>query len=193
MSDLRVLELLEQTGALKSGHFVLSSGLHSDRYCQCATLFEQPAVAGEVAKIMAGKLQSAGIEADVVLSPALGGILWGYELARAIGVRSLFAERDKEGRFALRRGFRIARGERVLLAEDVVTTGKSVCELLPLVEENGGQVAAFASIVDRSAGNFKPAAPFHCLVKLIFQTFAPDHVPDWLSEIPVEKPGSRPG
>lgn len=192
MSDIRVLELLEQTGALKSGHFVLSSGLHSDRYCQCATLFEHPVIAGEVAEIMAGKLREEGVEADIVLSPALGGILWGYELARALNIRSIFAERGPDRQFTLRRGFALEKGMRVLLAEDVVTTGKSVGELLPLVESSGASVSAFAAISDRSAGHFKPDAPFHALVKLIFQTFAPDQVPDWLSSIPVTKPGSRP-
>ncbi|MCC5874742.1 MAG: orotate phosphoribosyltransferase [Candidatus Sumerlaeia bacterium] len=192
MSDIRVLELLEETGALKSGHFVLSSGLHSDRYCQCAALFEHPAIAGEVAGIMAAKLREANVEVDIVLSPALGGILWGYELARALNVRSIFAERGADGGFTLRRGFVLRKGMRVLLAEDVVTTGKSVCELLPLVEKAGAEVSAFAAIADRSGGHFKPDAPFHSLVKLIFQTFAPDQVPDWLSSIPVTKPGSRP-
>jgi orotate phosphoribosyltransferase len=190
MSD-RIIAALEKTGALKRGHFRLSSGLHSDRYCQCAALFEHPAVAAEVAAEMAARLRGT-LDVDVVLSPALGGILWGYELARALGVRSLFAERDATTRaFALRRGFQLAAGERVLLAEDVVTTGKSVMELVPLVETAGAVVAGYAAVADRSAGRFQPPAPFHALVKLDFQTWQPDAIPDWLAAIPVDKPGSR--
>lgn len=185
-----LLELLERTGAVKTGHFVLSSGLHSDRYCQCAALFEQPRDAAEVAARMAGCV--AGLKADVVLAPALGGILWGYELARAMGVRSLFAERGEDRRFTLRRGFRLAPGERVLLAEDVITTGKSVLELRPLVEAAGAEIAGYAAIADRSGGKFAPGPPFLSLVRLEFQTFTPEEVPAWLAAIPVEKPGSRP-
>lgn len=186
-----ILDLLERTGAVKSGHFILSSGLHSDRYCQCAALFEQPEAAAKVASLMAGQL--AGLNVEVVLAPALGGILWGYELARALGVRSLFAERDTDGRFALRRGFHLRPGSRVLLAEDVITTGKSVSELLPLVEQAGAEVAGIAAIADRSEGRFQPGSPVFSLARLEFQTFPPENVPPWLAAIPVEKPGSRPG
>jgi orotate phosphoribosyltransferase len=188
----RVLDLLKQTGALKSGHFKLSSGLHSDRYCQCAALFEFPAAAQEVASFAARQLRFLGIEVDVVLAPALGGILWGYELARALGVRSIFAERGSDGQFALRRGFYLRPNDRVLLAEDVVTTGKSVMETVPLVADAGAFVAGFCAVADRSRGAFQPSVPFHALVKLEFETWAEDQLPDWLATIPVTKPGSRP-
>lgn len=190
----RTIELLEQTGALRSGHFVLSSGLHSDRYCQCAALFERPEFSAEVAGLMRARLGEVGVDAsaiDVVLSPALGGILWGYELARALGVRTMFAERKAGERFALRRGFAITSGERVLLAEDVVTTGGSVMELVPVVESAGGEVAAIASVVDRSRGAFDPGVPFAALAALAFETYGSDGVPAALAAIPVEKPGSR--
>ncbi len=152
-----VRQMLYEVGALKHGHFLLSTGLHSDHYCQCATLFEDPARAGTLARMLAERLRAAGITVDTVLAPALGGILFGYELARALGARSLFAEREPGGPFVLRRGFALAEGERVLLAEDVVTTGKSLMEVVPLVTEARARIVAFASIADRSPGRFQPA------------------------------------
>ncbi len=187
-----VIRLLEKTGALKTGHFVLSSGLHSDRYCQCAALFEHPSDARRVAELMADRLRT-DVPCDVVLAPALGGVLWGYELARQLGVRSLFAERKPGEPFSLRRGFRIEPGQRVLLAEDVVTTGGSVMELVPLVEQLGAEVAGFAVIVDRSKGAFKPPAPLHALAQLEFETWPEDQLPDHIRSIPADKPGSRQG
>ena len=188
-----VMTLLERTGALKRGHFVLSSGLHSDRYCQCAALFERPDAGARVAELMRDRLADQA-RPDGVVAPALGGVLWGYELARVLGVRSLFAERV-DGRLRLRRGFALREGERVLLAEDVVTTGGSVLELADLVEGLGAGVVGVAAIVDRSrpefvrrlAGRF----PFHALVELEFETYPADDVPDELTAIPVERPGSR--
>ncbi|CAN5402295.1 orotate phosphoribosyltransferase [soil metagenome] len=187
---MRVNELLEKAGALKTGHFLLSSGLHSDRYCQCATLFEQPAMAEEVARLMIGNLPN-GFHVDVVLTPAIGGILWGYELARVLGARSIFAERKPGEPFALRRSFSLSPGERVLLAEDVVTTGKSVLELVPLVEAAGAQIAGYAAIADRSHGKFQPPQPLFALTKLQFNTYEPAKCPLCAAGIPVEKPGSR--
>jgi len=190
-------QLLEESGALKRGHFVLSSGLHSDRYCQCAALFERPDIAQRVARLMAEQIPDSA-EIDTVLAPALGGVLWGYELARAIAsrrgspVRSLFAERAADGAFALRRGFMLREGERILLAEDVVTTGGSVMELVPLCERAGAQIVAFAAIADRSRGAFRPPAPFFALTQLNFETWAPDALPAHLKSVPIDKPGSRP-
>ncbi|MBI1291758.1 orotate phosphoribosyltransferase [bacterium] len=186
----RVEELLEETGALKRGHFLLSSGLHSDRYCQCAALFEEPAMAEEVARLMADALPE-DLTVDTVLSPAIGGILWGYELARALGARSLFAERKPGELFQLRRGFHLSRGERVLLAEDVVTTGRSVLEVVPLIEAAGAELVGFASIADRSAGKFTPSHPFYSLIKLNFQTWAPADCPHCAAGTAIDKPGSR--
>jgi orotate phosphoribosyltransferase len=194
--SIAVEKLLERAGALLTGHFHLSSGLHSDRYCQCARLFEDPAAAAMVAKLMRESLPRA-IRAQTVLAPALGGVLWGYELARAAGTRALFAERDRDGAFALRRGFALNEGDRVILAEDVVTTGKSVLELAPIVEAAGAEIVAFAAIVDRSKGTFSPRAsgidaPAYALCDLQFNTWEPDGCPMCDAGIPIDKPGSRP-
>lgn len=184
--------LLEQAGALKRGHFILSSGLHSDRYCQCATLFERPEISAKVAALLK-QLLPASLRVDVVLSPALGGVLWGYELSRVLGCRNVFAERQPGAAFELKRGFEIHPGERVLLAEDVVTTGGSVSELVPLVQQSGGELVGFAVIADRSRGTFRPAGgvPLFALAQLDFETFNPDALPERLRSIPAVKPGSR--
>ena len=192
----RALQLLEHTGAIKSGHFLLSSGLHSANYCQCAALFEQPAVASEIAHLLVARLP-ASLEFDAVLAPALGGILWGYELTRALSaarhkpVRSFFAERTTGEPFTLRRSFHLNPNDRVLLAEDVVTTGGSVMELVPLVESAGARVAAFAAVADRSKGKFKPAQPFFSLVQLDFPTYEPHACPLCAKGSTATKPGSR--
>ncbi|MBL0927629.1 MAG: orotate phosphoribosyltransferase [Phycisphaerales bacterium] len=190
-----VTGLLEHAGALRTGHFLLSSGLHSDRYCQCSALFERPDWGGRAASLLRTILP-ADFRCDVVLSPALGGVLWGYDVARALGgeVRSMFAERGGSpgDRFALRRSFSIAPGQRVLLAEDVVTTGGSILELVPLVRGAGAAVAGFAAVVDRSGGAFSPPdAPFYALASLSFQTFRPEACPMCAAGSRAEKPGSR--
>lgn len=189
-TDESTRRILKEAGALKSGHFVLSSGLHSANYCQCATLFETPALAEQVAGLMA-ELLPEDLEVDVVLSPALGGILWGYELARALRCRTIFAERKAGEPFELRRGFTLAPGQKVLLAEDVVTTGGSVMELVPLMEKTGAVVVGIAAVADRSRGAFQPSVPFFALAKLDFATYKPEDCPLCAQGIPVEKPGSR--
>jgi len=181
---------LRDCGALKSGHFLLSSGLHSDSYCQCACLFERPAIASRLASVMRDHIGGA-IEVDTVLAPALGGVLWGYQLASVMGARSLFAEREKGGAFELRRGFALRPGERVLLAEDVITTGKSVSELAPIVENDGAEVVGYAAVADRSKGSVEPGPPVFALIELDFATYEEKDVPEWLARLPVEKPGSR--
>lgn len=183
-------EILTRAGALRTGHFLLSSGLHSDRYCQCATLFESPAMGGEVAHLMA-TIIPRDLSPDVVLTPAIGGMLVGYELARALGVRSLFAERKPGEPFALRRGFALNPGERVLLVEDVITTGKSVLELRPLVESAGAKVVGFASIADRSRGAFRQSEPLFALTELSFPTYQPNACTLCAAGLPIDKPGSR--
>lgn len=191
-----VRAMLEESGALQTGHFVLSSGLHSDRYCQCAALFEDPARAARAAELMAELVRATGPAPDAVLAPAIGGVLWGYELARALGCRSIFAERPAPNEpLALRRGFAIRPGERVLLAEDVVTTGGSVLELPPLLGRAGAEVAAVCTVVDRSGGRFGARVadrfPAFALLDLHFDVYEPSNLPAWLAERPVEKPGSR--
>ncbi|MEM9084077.1 MAG: orotate phosphoribosyltransferase [Planctomycetota bacterium] len=189
--DETIEAILEEVGAVQRGHFVLSSGLHSDRYCQCAALFENPDVAAKVASMMVGKLEAEVVRAETVFAPALGAVLWGYELARALGVRSVFAERKSGESFELRRGFALRPGEKVLLAEDVVTTGGSVMELVPLVQEAGAEVVGIASVVDRSKGTFDPGFPFVALAALDFATYESGMLPPELAAIPPSKPGSR--
>jgi orotate phosphoribosyltransferase len=186
-----VEELLVKSGAIKEGHFLLSSGLRSNRYCQCATLFENPAYGGQMAEMMASKLRAEGVQPTVVLAPALGAILWGYEVARALGVRSLFAERPDGKTFALRRGFELHPSDRVLLAEDVITTGGSILELVPLVKAAGAELIGYCCIADRSRGAFKPAEPFHSLIKLEFQTWTAEEDPLAKAGSIAVKPGSR--
>lgn len=188
--ELEALMHLEESGALKHGHFLLSSGLHSDRYCQCATLFEFPDTASRVADLMRHQLADK-VQPSTILTPAIGGILWGYELARALGCRSIFAERKPGEPFGLRRGYELGPGDRVLLAEDVITTGKSVMELVPLVEQAGAQIVGFAAIADRSKGKFQPDAPMHSLVKLNFNVYQPEECPLCKAGEPLVKPGSR--
>lgn len=187
------LSLLESTGALLTGHFQLSSGLHSNRYCQCARLFEDPAAGDRIARLLAPRIAAADLRATHVLAPALGGILWGYDLARALGLRSFFAERPDGTTFHLRRSFAFTPGDRVLLAEDVVTTGKSVLELVPLVESAGAAVVGIAAVVDRSEGRFTPppGVPFFPLLRLTVQAWPAAECPLCKTGVPVVKPGSR--
>ncbi|MEM8835738.1 MAG: orotate phosphoribosyltransferase [Planctomycetota bacterium] len=192
----KVTRWLRDAGAIRSGHFKLSSGLHSDRYCQCASALESPEIAGRLAEHMRHLLPSE-LRIDTVLAPALGGVVWGYELARTLAVRSIFAERKPGETFALRRGFALRPGERVLIAEDVITTGKSVRELLPIVEASNAECVGFASIVDRSAGAFEAMdsngsnLPAWALTRLEFRTWAEDDPPSDMAGVPVESPGSR--
>ena len=188
--DVSIEALLEESGALRKGHFLLSSGLRSDRYCQCAKLFENPASGSLVAQMMAEEI-STKVDATVVLAPAVGAIIWGYELARAIGIRSVFAERPDGTNFGLRRGFELEKGDQVILAEDVVTTGKSIMEMVPIVEEAGAEVVAFCSVADRSKGNFKPKQPFYSLITLEFQTWTAENDPLAMQGSEPVKPGSR--
>ena len=191
MQDDTILSLLRASGALLEGHFLLSSGLHSDRYCQCARLLEDPAAGEQAAALLAPALKPLG--ATVVLAPALGGVLWGHEVARALGTRSVFAERTDGRVFELRRGFALSATDRVLLAEDVVTTGKSVNEMTPLVEAAGARIVGVASVVDRSGGAYVAphGAPFHHLARLAFQTWKAEECPLCAAGGKPIKPGSR--
>ncbi len=181
--------LLRETGALLSGHFRLSSGLHSPNYVQCALLLEQPRNAKAIGAALAGRLES--LDALAVVAPALGGVIIGYTVAEALGVRSIFTER-KEGEMTLRRGFRIAAGERVVIVEDVVTTGKSTRETAAVVERSGGIVAGYASILNRS-GSAAPFddVPYRSLMALSFETFDPAACPLCRDGVPLDAPGSR--
>jgi len=182
------LELCRRAGALLTGHFRLTSGLHSDQYFQCATLMEDPKVGEQIAAAVAGVCR--GWNVDVVVAPALGAILFGYELARQLGVRNIFVERP-EGKFEFRRGFGLRSGERVLIAENVITTGGSAIETAELVRSVGGVVAGYALIVDRSGGRFAPPEPVAAYAGFQAKVFQPEECPLCQVNIPITKPGSR--
>jgi orotate phosphoribosyltransferase len=183
-----VLRLLKKTEALLEGHFLLSSGLHSDRYFQCARLLQYPRHAARVGRAIAELCRP--FEAQLVVSPALGGVIIGHEVARALGVRGIFTERE-QGIMRLRRGFAITAGERVLVVEDVVTTGKSTLEAVAAVSAAGGVVVGMAAIVDRSGGVAFPY-PFRSLLQLKVATYAPADCPLCREgKLPAIKPGSR--
>jgi orotate phosphoribosyltransferase len=184
-----VLNLFRSSGALLEGHFRLSSGLHSNGYLQCALVLQHPAYAETLGKALAEQVRGLKIAVDAVISPALGGLIIGHEVARALGVRAIFAERQ-EGTLTLRRGFSIAPGERFLVIEDVVTTGGSTRETMDVATANGGTIAAAGAIIDRGV-NVDLGVPFTALAKVSFPTWSADQLPDWLAAIPVTKPGSR--
>lgn len=184
----RTAEVLSELGALQHGHFKLTSGRHSDKYMQCAKLFEQPSASGELCALLAGQFTGAGI--DLVAGPAIGGIIMAYEVARALGVRNIFAEREN-GVMTLRRGFRVARGTRVLVVEDVVTTGGSVKEVVSLLQNQGAGVVAVGSVVDRSGGTAGFDVPFYPLMTLDASSWEQEACPLCRDGIPVIKPGSR--
>lgn len=189
MNSEEALALLEQTGAVRRGHFVLSSGLHSPVYVQCARILQYPEQAARLAAALGERVTGDGIAA--VVAPALGGIVLGYELARQLGARALFAERASNGRFELRRGFEIAPGEHVIVAEDVLTTGGSTRETMAVARAAGAQVLGVAALVDRSGGRVELDVPAWTLVRLELETYPPTDCPQCRAGVPVEKPGSR--
>lgn len=185
-----VLDLFRQTGALLHGHFVLRSGLHSREFFQCALLLQDATIAADVCGRLAGLL--AAHQADTVVSPAVGGIIVGQEVARHLGKRHIFVEKDGAGGLVLRRGFVIRPGERFLVAEDVVTRGGRVQETIQIVRDHGGIVVAAGSIVDRSGGELPDfGCPFVSLVQMNVETFAADALPPDLAGTPAVKPGSK--
>jgi orotate phosphoribosyltransferase len=190
-----LLDLFRRSGALLEGHFRLTSGLHSPGYLQCALVLQHPAHAEALGRAIAEKTQS--LRPTVVLSPALGGIIIGHEVARALGVRALFAERQ-DGALMVRRGFTIAEADRVLVIEDVLTTGGSTRETMQVARAAGAQVVGAASIVDRSGrgeaarGGMQFDVPFYSLLDVELPTYEPDKCPLCAQGLPVVKPGSRP-
>ena len=188
MTSEQVLEIYKRTGALLTGHFLLSSGLHSEQYLQSALVLQQPDIATKLCAALAEHFKSSGIEA--VIAPALGGVFVSHETARALGVRALFAERVN-GELTLRRGFTIKPGERVLVVEDVITTGKSTRETIEVVKHAGGVVVAAASLVDRSGGKAELGVPYKSLVTLDVPTYAPGSCPLCKAGSTPIKPGSR--
>lgn len=192
MTRDEVLGHLRATGALMEGHFVLSSGLHSPVYVQCARLLAEPARAEAVCRALADRVKAElGRDTlDLVASPALGGVVVGYEVARQLGLRAIFTERV-DGVMELRRGFEIAAGTRVLLVEDVVTTGRSSRECIARVEAEGGRVVAAACLIDRSAGAADLGVPLVPLVVYPAPAYPADALPPELAALPAVKPGSR--
>jgi len=189
MDSAELLDLFRSTNALLDGHFLLRSGLHSRQYFQCALLLQHTQIAARVCGALAEKLR--GIEAERVISPALGGIIVGHEIARALGKPHIFVEKE-EGKLVLRRGFEIPPGMRFIVAEDVVTRGGRVQETIDIVRAHGAEVAAIASIVDRSGGKLPDfGAPFIALTALNVEAFEGDKLPPDLAAMPLTKPGSK--
>ena len=188
MTSQEVLDLYKKTGALLTGHFLLSSGLHSEQYLQSALVLQQPDIATRLCADLAGHFKDLKIE--VVIAPALGGVFVSHETARALGVRALFAER-MSGELTLRRGFKIKPGERVLVVEDVITTGKSTKETIDVVKQAGGVVIAAGSLVDRSNGKADIGVPYTSLVTLSVPSYMPEDCPLCKAGSTPIKPGSR--
>jgi orotate phosphoribosyltransferase len=191
MTDDEVLAEFRAADALLEGHFILSSGLRSPRYLQCARVLMNPARAARLANELARRIpDKVKIQLGAVVSPAMGGVIAGHEMGRALELDAMFVERP-DGVFGLRRGFALHRGQKVLLMEDVVTTGLSSREAIAAVHAAGGEVIAAASLVDRSNGKADLGVPFYPLVRLDVPTYAADALPPELAEIPAVKPGSR--
>lgn len=189
MTQEEILGLFRSTNALLDGHFLLRSGLHSRQFFQCALLLQHTPIAARVCAELAEKLR--GIDAESVISPALGGIIVGHEVARALGKPHIFVEKE-EGKLVLRRGFKIEPGTRFIVAEDVVTRGGRVQETIDIVRAHGGVVAAVAALVDRSGGNLPDfGCTFVSLVALNVEAFEPDKLPPDLAGTPAIKPGSK--
>jgi orotate phosphoribosyltransferase len=188
MTNDEILALFTETGALLEGHFQLTSGLHSPQYFQCARVLQHPRHAERLCGTLAEGVRS--LRPDCVVAPALGGIVVGQEVGRQLGVRTMFTER-KDGAMELRRGFAIVPGERVVVCEDVVTTGGSVFEVLSIVKDRGGIPVAAAYIVDRSGGTVRFDVPQFSLLRLTVVTYPPDDCPLCRLGTPAVKPGSR--
>jgi orotate phosphoribosyltransferase len=188
MTEDKILTLMKELGALHSGHFLLSSGLHSDTYFQCAKILQFPELASDLGASMADFFQDT--PHDLVVSPAMGGILIGHEVARALGRRFVFSERV-DGVMMIRRGFEIEPGEKVIIAEDVVTRGTSLLEVVKCVEDAGGVVTGLTSIIDRTSGEVELPLPLHALARVKVETFDPDSCPLCADGVEVVKPGSR--
>jgi len=191
MDEEEILAEFRAAEALLEGHFILSSGLHSPRYLQCARVLMDPVRASRLASALVASMPREVRSAiGIVVSPAMGGVIAGHEVARALGVEALFVERPT-GTFELRRGFRLRPGQKVLLMEDVVTTGLSSREAIAAVEAAGGEVIAAAALVDRSNGEADLGVPFYPLIRLNVPAYAEDALPPELAALPAEKPGSR--
>ena len=188
MTDQELLDLLKQRGALMEGHFKLASGMHSNRYVEKFRLLEDPVTTGRMIEELAKRIRK--YEPDVVVGPVTGGVILSFEMARHLGTLAYFTEKTTDGGMELRRGFDVE-GKRVLLIEDVITTGGSILKAADAVKAAGGIVAAYAILVDRSSGRFAPEEPVEALLSLEIQTWQPDNLPPELAAIPLVEPGSK--
>jgi orotate phosphoribosyltransferase len=188
MTADEILQVFRDTGALLEGHFILRSGLHSRQYFQCALALQYMPTVEKLGAELAGKVRSLG--AVTVVSPAMGGLVLGQEVARQLGLRFIFVEKE-DGKLALRRGFKIAPGEKILVVEDVVTKGGRVQETIDIVRAHGGRIVGVAMAVDRSGGQVKFGLPMFSLIKINVAVFEPNNLPPDLAAIPTMKPGSK--
>lgn len=193
MTNDEVLKVFEDKQALLRGHFLLSSGKHSSVYLQCAKVLMDPKTAADLCGAFIKKMQNAGIDLndiDMVISPAMGGVVVGYEVARQLGVPSMFTERV-DGKLEFRRGFEVPQGAKILMMEDVVTTGLSSKECIKAIEDQGGKVVAAGCLINRSGGKADVWVPLISLTEIDAPLFDPTEIPDELADIPAIKPGSR--
>jgi len=188
MTEQEILQIFRDTGALLDGHFILRSGLHSRQYFQCALALQSMPTVEKLGAQLAGKVRT--LNAVTVVSPAMGGLVLGQEVARQLGVRFIFVEKE-DGKLALRRGFKISPGERILVVEDVVTKGGRVQETLDIVRGSGGIVVGVAMAVDRSDGGVQFGVPTYSLLAMNVETFEPAKLPPDLAALPAVKPGSK--
>ncbi len=191
MDREEVLQYFREADALLEGHFILSSGLHAARYLQCARVMMDPVVGAKLCKNLADKIRTTlDVTIDMVVSPAMGGVVVGYEMGRQLGVKAIFTERA-DGKLTLRRGFEIPQGARVLMAEDIVTTGLSSRECIRVIRDYGGDVVAASCLIDRSNGTVDVGVPLISLAGLEIPAYDKDDLPVELAAIPAIKPGSR--
>ena len=190
LSSEESLKILKETNALIEGHFILSSGLHSPKYVQCAQLMSKPNQATKICESLANKIKKEFINFDLILSPAMGGVIVGYELGRILNKKTIFSERVN-GEFKLRRDFKIKKGDKVLIVEDVITTGKSSMECSELISLNNANIVGYACIIDRSNGKSDIRGKIVSQVKLNIPTYDKDELPKDLQAIKPVKPGSR--
>lgn len=190
MNEKEIFDKFIEARALLEGHFVLSSGLHSAKYIQCARVMMFPEIAsqlcGQLAKLISQKFETI----DLIVSPAMGGVIVGYEVARQLKCPAVFFERV-EGNFKLRRGFEIENGQRCLMVEDIVTTGLSSRECIAAINQNGGKVVGAACLIDRSSGFADVGVDLVSLAQMQIDTYKESEIPDWLNALPITKPGSR--
>ena len=191
LSHKKSLDILKKTDALLEGHFILSSGLHSSKYIQCAKLLSFPSKAYKICKSLSNKIKKKFKKIDLILAPAMGGVIIGYEIGRLLKKETIFCERVN-GKFKLRRGFNIKKGSKVLIIEDVITTGKSSMECVKLIKDAGASLVGFATIIDRSAKKtLKIKKKIISLLKIEVPTFKKNMLPKSLKSVPITTPGSR--